>query len=101
MKRIYIETYGCQMNVADSELMYGVLGRNGHVRSDQPADAEGMRVSTWAVRDNAEERVIGRRGARQRFKREGNVLGVVGCRAQRVGPALLAKVPRVDLVAGP
>jgi tRNA-2-methylthio-N6-dimethylallyladenosine synthase len=101
MKRIYIETYGCQMNVADSELMYGVLGRNGYVRSDQPADADVMLVNTCAVRDNAEQRVIGRLGELQRFKREGNVLGVVGCMAQRLGPALLAKVPRVDLVAGP
>jgi len=101
MKRIYIETYGCQMNVADSELMYGVLGRHGYVRSDQPADADVMLVNTCAVRDNAEQRVIGRLGELQRFKREGNVLGVVGCMAQRLGPALLAKVPRVDLVAGP
>jgi tRNA-2-methylthio-N6-dimethylallyladenosine synthase len=101
MKRIYIETYGCQMNVADSELMYGVLGRNGYVRSDQPADADVLLVNTCAVRDNAEQRVIGRLGELQRFKREGNVLGVVGCMAQRLGPALLAKVPRVDLVAGP
>jgi tRNA-2-methylthio-N6-dimethylallyladenosine synthase len=81
--------------------MYGVLGRHGYVRSDQPADADVMLVNTCAVRDNAEQRVIGRLGELQRFKREGNVLGVVGCMAQRLGPALLAKVPRVDLVAGP
>jgi len=53
------------------------------------------------VRDNAEQRVIGRMGELQRYKREGGVLGVVGCMAQRLGPALLAKVPRVDLVVGP
>jgi tRNA-2-methylthio-N6-dimethylallyladenosine synthase len=101
MKRVYIETYGCQMNVADSELLFGVLGREGYVRSDDPQDADVMLVNTCAVRDNAEQRVIGRMGELQRYKRVGNVLGVVGCMAQRLGPALLASVPRVDLVVGP
>jgi tRNA-2-methylthio-N6-dimethylallyladenosine synthase len=101
MKRVYIETYGCQMNVADSELMFGVLGREGYLRADDPADAEVMLVNTCAVRDNAEQRVIGRMGELQRHKRPGDVLGVVGCMAQRLGPALLARVPKVDLVVGP
>jgi tRNA-2-methylthio-N6-dimethylallyladenosine synthase len=101
MKRVYIETYGCQMNVADSELMFGVLGREGYVRADDPADADVMLVNTCAVRDNAEQRVIGRMGELQRHKRPGDVLGVVGCMAQRLGPALLERVPRVDLVVGP
>ena len=100
-KRIYIETYGCQMNVADSELMFGLLGREGFVRVDEPAEADVMLVNTCAVRDNAEQRVIGRMGELQRFKRAGDVLGVVGCMAQRLGPALLEQVPRVDLVVGP
>src|SRR6476660_8656095 len=101
MKRVYIETYGCQMNVADSELMFGLLGRAGYVRADDPADADVMLVNTCAVRDNAEQRVIGRMGELQRHKRPGDVLGVVGCMAQRLGPALLERVPRVDLVVGP
>jgi tRNA-2-methylthio-N6-dimethylallyladenosine synthase len=101
MKRVYIETYGCQMNVADSELLFGVLGREGYVRSDDPQDADVMLVNTCAVRDNAEQRVIGRMGELQRYKRVGSVLGVVGCMAQRLGAALLANVPRVDLVVGP
>jgi tRNA-2-methylthio-N6-dimethylallyladenosine synthase len=101
MKRVYIETYGCQMNVADSELMFGVLGRDGYVRADDPAEADVMLVNTCAVRDNAEQRVIGRMGELQRHKRPGDVLGVVGCMAQRLGPALLERVPRVDLVVGP
>ena len=100
-KRIYIETYGCQMNVADSELMFGVLSREGYVRADEPAGADVMLVNTCAVRDNAEQRVIGRMGELQRHKRRGTVLGVVGCMAQRLGPALLAQVPKVDLVVGP
>jgi tRNA-2-methylthio-N6-dimethylallyladenosine synthase len=60
-----------------------------------------MLVNTCAVRDNAEQRVIGRMGELQRHKRTGDVLGVVGCMAQRLGPALLERVPRVDLVVGP
>ncbi|MBA3892639.1 MAG: tRNA (N6-isopentenyl adenosine(37)-C2)-methylthiotransferase MiaB [Gemmatimonadales bacterium] len=101
VKRVYIETYGCQMNVADSELMFGLLGREGYVRTEQPSEADVMLVNTCAVRDNAEQRVIGRVGELQRHKRDGGVLGVVGCMAQRLGPALLAQVPRVDLVVGP
>src|SRR5687767_1392893 len=101
LKRIYIETYGCQMNVADSELMFGVLLRDGYVRAERPEDADVVLVNTCAVRDNAEQRVIGRVGELQRYKRSGVVLGVVGCMAQRLGPALLAHAPRVDLVVGP
>jgi tRNA-2-methylthio-N6-dimethylallyladenosine synthase len=89
------------MNVADSELMFGVLGRSGYLRTETPDDADVMLVNTCAVRDNAEQRIIGRVGELQRHKRTGDVLGVVGCMAQRLGPALLAKVPRVDLVVGP
>jgi len=101
MPRIYIETYGCQMNVSDSELMFGVLGREGYVRTDDPADADVMLVNTCAVRDHAEQRVLGRMGELKRHKRPGDVLGVVGCMAQRLGPTLLERVPQVDLVIGP
>ncbi len=101
MKRIYIETYGCQMNVADSELMFGVMGQAGYVRVSDPALADVMLVNTCAVRDHAEQRVAGRVGELQRYKRPGSVLGVVGCMAQRLGPTLLADVPKLDLVVGP
>jgi tRNA-2-methylthio-N6-dimethylallyladenosine synthase len=101
MPRIYIETYGCQMNVSDSELMFGVLGREGYVRTDDPALADVLLVNTCAVRDHAEQRVLGRMGELKRYKQPGNVLGVVGCMAQRLGPKLLERVPQVDLVIGP
>src|SRR6202165_206834 len=100
MPRVYIETYGCQMNVSDSELMFGVLGREGYVRTDDPAEADVLLVNTCAVRDHAEQRVLGRMGELKRFKRPGDVLGVVGCMAQRLGPKLLARVPQVGLVIG-
>ncbi len=86
MPRIYIETYGCQMNVSDSELMLGVLGREGYVGTDNPADADVVLVNTCAVRDHAEQKVLSRVGELKRLKRPGGVLGVVGCMAQRLGP---------------
>ena len=101
MRRVYIETYGCQMNVSDSELMFGVLGREGYVRTKDPAEADVLLVNTCAVRDHAEQRVLGRMGELKRYKRPGDVLGVVGCMAQRLGPKLLERVPQVDLVIGP
>ena len=101
MPRVYIETYGCQMNVADSELIQGVLGREGYVPTEDPAAADVILVNTCAVRDHAEQRVLGRMGELKRHKRRGGVLGVVGCMAQRLGPRLLERVPEVDLVIGP
>src|SRR2546430_15336813 len=98
MSRVYIETYGCQMNVSDSELIFGVLGRAGYVRTEDPAEADVLLVNTCAVRDHAEQRVLGRMGELQRYKRPGDVLGVVGCMAQRLGPILLQRAPQVDLV---
>jgi tRNA-2-methylthio-N6-dimethylallyladenosine synthase len=100
-KRLYIETYGCQMNVADSELMFGILGRAGYLRTDNPGEADVVLINTCAVRDNAEQRVIGRVGELQRDRRPDCVLGVVGCMAQRLGPRLLEQPGRVDLVVGP
>lgn len=101
MPRVFIETYGCQMNVADTELMLGVLGRSGYERVNTPEDADVVLVNTCAVRDNAEQRVVGRVGELQRHRRPGGVIGVVGCMAQRLGPALLAGSRQVDLVLGP
>jgi tRNA-2-methylthio-N6-dimethylallyladenosine synthase len=99
--RIYLETYGCQMNVADSELILGGLAADGFQPTDDPAMAEVLLVNTCAVRDNAEQRVIGRMGELKRYKRPGTVLGVVGCMAQRLGDVLLDQAPHVDLVVGP
>ena len=101
MPRIYIETYGCQMNVSDSELILGVLGRNGYAPTDDLSIADVILVNTCAVRDHAEQKVLSRLGELKRFKRPKGVLGVVGCMAQRLGPRLLERVPQVDLVVGP
>jgi len=101
MPRLYLETYGCQMNVADTELIAGALGRDGYEPTDDPAEADVLIVNTCAIRDHAEQRVLGRIGELKRYKRPGTVLGVVGCMAQRLGPRLLERVPQVDLVIGP
>jgi tRNA-2-methylthio-N6-dimethylallyladenosine synthase len=99
--RFFIETYGCQMNEADSELMAGVLQREGYAIADRPDEADVILVNTCAVRDHAEQRVIGRVGELKRHKRPGAVLGVVGCMAQRLGERLLRQAPHVDFVVGP
>ena len=100
-KRIYVETYGCQMNVADTDLIFGLLGRDGYEATQSPGDADVILVNTCAIRDNAEQRVHGRVGDLKQHKRPGDVLGVVGCMAQRLGADLLDRIPHVDLVVGP
>ena len=99
--RFYIETYGCQMNAADSELMAGVLRREGYEAAAAPEEAAVILVNTCAVREHAEERVFGRVGQLKASKAPGSVLGVVGCMAQRLGERLLRRAPHVDFVAGP
>jgi tRNA-2-methylthio-N6-dimethylallyladenosine synthase len=98
---VYIETYGCQMNVSDSELMYGRLAAHGYEAVSGPDGADVILVNTCAIRDHAEQRVIGRLGELKRFMKPGSVLGVAGCMAQRLGPMLLEKARHVSLVVGP
>ena len=101
MPSVYIETYGCQMNVSDSELMYGKLAAEGYTTQDSPHGADVVLVNTCAIRENAEQRVIGRLGELRRDLKPGAVLGVTGCMAQRLGPRLLETDTRVQLVVGP
>jgi len=98
---VYFETYGCQMNVADTDLMHGLLSRAGYGVTTQPTEADVIVINTCAIRDNAEQRVYGRVGDLKRFKRAGAVLGVVGCMAQRLGDRLLNQIAHVDFVVGP
>src|ERR1700687_2744555 len=103
MRRVYIETYGCQMNLADSELLFGHLGTHGYHRTDDPADADVILINTCAIRDHAEARVIGRLGdlVRHKARRPGVQLGIAGCMAQHVRDTLLVRLPFVDFVVGP
>jgi tRNA-2-methylthio-N6-dimethylallyladenosine synthase len=98
---VYIETYGCQMNVSDSELMYGRLEAEGYRTVEGPAGADVVLLNTCAIRENAEQRVIGRLGEIRRELKPGAVLGVTGCMAQRLGARLLETDTRVQLVVGP
>jgi tRNA-2-methylthio-N6-dimethylallyladenosine synthase len=98
---VYIETYGCQMNVSDSELMLGKLAAAGYLPVDAPDGADVILVNTCAIRDHAEQRVIGRLGELKRHMKKDSVMGVTGCMAQRLGPQLLEKAKHVSLVIGP
>lgn len=98
---VYIETYGCQMNVSDSELMLGKLAAHGYSPVDKPDGADVILVNTCAIRDHAEQRVIGRLGELRRNMKPGAVVGVTGCMAQRLGPELLTKAKHVSIVIGP
>ena len=98
---VYIETYGCQMNVADSELMYGKLVASGYQPVDGPDGADVILVNTCAIRENAETRVIGRLGELKRHMKANTIVGVTGCMAQRLGPRLLEQAKHVSLVVGP
>ena len=98
---VYIETYGCQMNVSDSELMLGKLASAGYDQVEAPESADVILVNTCAIREHAEQRVMGRLGEmKSRMKRHA-VLGVTGCMAQRLGPRILERAGHVSLVIGP
>ena len=99
-RTVYIETYGCQMNVSDSELMLGKLAADGYTPVDGPEGADVILVNTCAIRDHAEQRVIGRLGELKRHMKSDTVVGVTGCMAQRLGPRLLS-ARHVSLVIGP
>ncbi len=98
---VYIETYGCQMNVSDSELMLGKLMASGYSAVDGPELADVILINTCAIREHAEQRVIGRLGEIKSQMKRGAVLGVTGCMAQRLGPRLLERARHVSLVIGP
>src|SRR5690348_11835520 len=98
---VYIETYGCQMNVSDSELMLGKLAASGYDAVDNPEAADVILVNTCAIREHAEQRVIGRLGEMKRMMKKNTVLGVTGCMAQRLGPQILERAGHVSLVVGP
>jgi len=99
--KVMIETYGCQMNVYDSELVAAILGRSGYVMCDTLEQADVILVNTCSIRDNAEQRIWGRLDRFYQEKKVRDVIvGVLGCMAERVKEKLLEH-QAVDLVAGP
>ena len=102
MKKLYIETYGCQMNVADSEVVASVMKMAGYETTDSLDDANAVFLNTCSVRDNAEQKIIHRLEALNALRRKGRklIIGVLGCMAERVKEQLLTDYG-ADLVAGP
>ena len=101
-KKVYIETYGCQMNVNDTEVIFSILKKAGYDRTENMDEADVIMANTCSIRDNAEQRIWGRIDQFYGQKRlhEGVVSGIVGCMAERLKDKLLES-GRVDFVAGP
>ena len=109
MKKLYIETYGCQMNVADSEVVASVMQMAGYETTEELEEADAVFLNTCSVRDNAEQKIYHRLEALEKVKREKGkkvksrqplIIGVLGCMAERVKQELMEKY-HCDLVAGP
>ncbi|MDH3592792.1 MAG: MiaB/RimO family radical SAM methylthiotransferase, partial [Planctomycetota bacterium] len=102
MKRLCLISFGCQMNVYDSELMVSAFKRRGYAQSNDPADADVILVNTCAVREHAEEKVFSHLGELRKHKQRngGVLLGVTGCMAERMGKEIARRAPYVDIIAG-
>ena len=102
-KSYYLDTYGCQMNVADSELIAGMLQKQGYVISKSMDNADAIFVNTCAIRERAEQKVHSRLGLYSQIKqnRPGVIIGVLGCMAQHLKDEILETKPYVDIILGP
>lgn len=100
---VYVETYGCQMNVADTEMVLRLLQQGGYARTLDPAGADVILINTCAVRERAVERVRGRASMLAQYKARNKrvVLGITGCMAEHLRGELREQAPYVDLVVGP
>jgi tRNA-2-methylthio-N6-dimethylallyladenosine synthase len=103
MPTVYVETYGCQMNVADTDMVLGLLAQAGYARTQDPSGADVILINTCAVRERAVDRVRGRASALAQYKSAGKrvVLGITGCMAEHLRSELREQAPYVDLVVGP
>src|SRR5712671_1524002 len=102
-KKLYLETFGCQMNVLDSELVLGQLRAQGYESVADRDQADVIIYNTCSVREHAEQKVWSRLGElRERKQQEPNlVIGVIGCMAERDGTNIFRKFPQVDVLCGP
>ncbi|QDU87182.1 tRNA-2-methylthio-N(6)-dimethylallyladenosine synthase [Pirellulimonas nuda] len=103
MKKLYIETVGCQMNMLDSELVVASLRKEGYELTSQTADADAILFNTCSVREHAEEKIYSALGRLKDAKRDKpeRVIGVIGCMAQNHQGSVFKRAPYVDLVVGP
>ncbi|OHE82613.1 MAG: tRNA (N6-isopentenyl adenosine(37)-C2)-methylthiotransferase MiaB [Verrucomicrobia bacterium GWF2_62_7] len=102
MKKVFIKTYGCQMNERDSDAVAAMLRDRGYALAESERDADVILLNTCSVRDLAEQKALGKMGllTRMKHRRSDLVLGFMGCMAQRLGPQLFDRLPKVDLVVG-
>ncbi len=102
-RRLWIETYGCQMNVLDSELIAGRMRREGYELTDDRNEADLLLFNTCSVREHAEERAMSNAGSLKRLKkrRPDAIVGVVGCAAQNLKDGIFDRLPHVQLIVGP
>ena len=102
-KKVFIRTFGCQMNEYDSDKMLDVLGAEGAVKTDSPDDADIILFNTCSVREKAQEKVFHDLGRIKHLKKANPnlVIGVGGCVASQEGEAIVARAPYVDVVFGP
>jgi len=102
-KKFYLETYGCQMNVADSEVVSSIMTESGYNRTEKMGEADLILVNTCSIRENAEQRVWGRLDVFKQIKNQHPEVkvGVIGCMAERLKEKLIEKEKSVDLVIGP
>lgn len=102
-RSIYIETYGCQMNFADTEIINGILNEQGYELSRELETADAIFMNTCAIRDNAEQRIYGRLSNFEHLKKRNPhlVIGILGCMAERLRSNLLESKSSVDIVCGP
>jgi tRNA-2-methylthio-N6-dimethylallyladenosine synthase len=103
MKTFYIETYGCQMNVVDSEIVASIMLRNGYLQSENPQNADIILLNTCSIREHAEDRVKARIRQLNSFKKinPSIKIGIIGCMAKSLKEKLLDELPMLDLLAGP
>src|SRR5690606_38138344 len=103
-KKVFIKTFGCQMNEYDSDKMADVLSQaEGFIQTDTPEDADVVLLNTCSVREKAQEKVFSDLGRLREIKRQrpGMMIGVGGCVASQEGAAIIQRAPYVDLVFGP
>ncbi len=102
-KKLYVESYGCQMNFSDSEIVASIMGKAGYETTKNADEADVVLINTCSIRDNAELRVRNRLKQFQKTKRDSpeKVIGILGCMAERLKSQLLEEEKLVDLVAGP
>ena len=99
--RFHIHTYGCQMNVRDSEAVCAMLSAAGHVRADGEDDADLVIVNSCTVRQKAEEKAVGKCGNLCSARERPRIVGLMGCAVKRMGADVFRKLPRLDFAVGP